>query len=136
VQLLFAILAEEIGAAKLKPELADFAARLEKASGDLQTSTMWFVQNGLTNPNNAGAGAVSYMHLMGITALGLMWLRMASAAQALLAAGEGDKPFLEAKLVTARFFAEQLLPQVGALSGPVTRGAALLYAISEEHLAA
>ena len=37
---------------------------------------MWFMQNAMANPNNAGAGAYHYMHLMGIVSLGLMWLRM------------------------------------------------------------
>ena len=132
IQLLFGILAEEIGAAKLKPELADFAGRLEKATGDLQTATMWFMQNGLTNPNNAGAGAVSYMHLMGIVTLGLMWLRMASAAQAMLAAGEGDKKFLDAKLITARFFAERIMPDTGALRRKIEGGADSIMALPVE----
>jgi alkylation response protein AidB-like acyl-CoA dehydrogenase len=132
IQLYFGILAEEIGAAKLKPELADFAGRLEKATGDLQTSTMWFMQNGLTNPNNAGAGAVSYMHLMGIVAVGLMWLRMASAAQAMLAAGEGEKAFLEAKLVTARFFAERIMPDTGSLRRKIEGGAESIMAMPVE----
>jgi len=88
IQLFFATVAEEIATAKETPDLADLAARLEKANGDLQAATMWLMQNGLANPNNAGAGAVSYMHLMGIVALGLMWLRMVSAATKLKAAGE------------------------------------------------
>jgi alkylation response protein AidB-like acyl-CoA dehydrogenase len=132
IQLLFGILAEEIGAAKLKPELADFAGRLEKATGDLQTATMWFMQNDLTNPNNAGAGSVAYMHLMGIVALGLMWLRMASAAHAMLAAGEGDKAFLEAKLVTARFFAERIMPDTGSLRRKIEGGAESIMALPVE----
>ena len=115
IQLLFATLATEIAAAKAVPELADFATRLEKATGDLQASTMWLMQNGLTNPDNAGAASVPYMHLMGIVAVGLMWLRMASAAQALLAAGEGDAAFLTAKLTTARFYAERIMPDTGSL---------------------
>jgi alkylation response protein AidB-like acyl-CoA dehydrogenase len=132
VQLFFGIVAEEIAAAKAKSELADFAGRLEKALGDLQTATMWFMQNGLTNPNNAGAGAVPYMHLMGIVTLGLMWLRMASAAQAMLAAGEGDKSFLETKLVTARFFAERIMPDTGALRRKIEGGAESIMALTPE----
>jgi alkylation response protein AidB-like acyl-CoA dehydrogenase len=132
IQLFFGILAEEIGAAKLKPELADFAERLEKATGDLQTATMWFMQNGLTNPNNAGAGSVAYMHLMGIVTLGLMWLRMASAAHTLLAAGEGDKAYLEAKLVTARFFAERIMPDTGSLRRKIEGGAESIMALPVE----
>ncbi|UVO53437.1 acyl-CoA dehydrogenase C-terminal domain-containing protein [Sphingomonas sp. SUN039] len=123
VQLFFATLAQEIAVAKEVPELADFAGRLEKATGDLQASTMWLMQNGLANPDNAGAASVPYMHLMGIVAVGLMWLRMASAAQRLLAAGEGDSAFLNAKLLTARFYAERIMPDTGALRRKLEAGA-------------
>jgi alkylation response protein AidB-like acyl-CoA dehydrogenase len=127
IQLLFATLATEIAAAKTVPELADFATRLEKATGDLQASTMWLMANGLTNPDNAGAASVPYMHLMGIVAVGLMWLRMASAAQALLAAGPenggGDATFLTAKLTTARFYAERIMPDTGSLRRKLEAGA-------------
>jgi alkylation response protein AidB-like acyl-CoA dehydrogenase len=132
IQLFFGILAEEIGAAKLKPELVDFADRLESATGDLQTATMWFMKNGMTNPNNAGAGSVAYMHLMGIVSLALMWLRMASTANAMLAAGEGDKAYLEAKLVTARFFAERILPDTGSLRRKIEGGADSIMALPIE----
>jgi hypothetical protein len=57
----------------------------EKAPGDLQEATMWLMQNGLANPNNAGAAAYPYMTLMGVVCLGLMWLRMAKASTAALA---------------------------------------------------
>ena len=91
VQLFFKIVAEEAAAAKANPALADFAARLEKTLGELQAATMWLMQNGLTNPDNAGAGSTPYMHMTGIVALGLMWLRSAVAAQAALDAGADDK---------------------------------------------
>ena len=102
---------------------ADFAGRLEKALGELQAATMWFMANGMQNPNNVGAGAYRYMHLMGLVAVGLMWLRMAAAAARLMAAGEGDAEFLDAKLVTARFYAERLLPDAGALRRKIEGGA-------------
>ena len=140
VQLLFATIAEEIAAAKLKPDLMDFALRLEAATADLQAATMWFMQNGLTNPNNAGAGAVPYMHLMGIVTLGLMWLRMATAAQEMLASGENsnefDRPFLETKLVTARFFSERIMPDTAALRRKIESGAEAIMALPVEMFAA
>ena len=140
VQLLFATIAEEIAAAKLKPDLMDFADRLEAATADLQAATMWFIQNGLTNPNNAGAGAVPYMHLMGIVTLGLMWLRMATAAQEMLASGENsnefDRPFLETKLVTARFFSERIMPDTTALRRKIESGAEAIMALPVEMFAA
>ncbi len=136
VQMLFKIVGEEIAAAKANPDLADFATRLERATNDLQAATLWFVQNGMANPNNVGAGAHSYMHLMGIVALGLMWLRMATAAAAELAAGRGDTAFLEAKLVTARYFAERILPDAGALRRKIEGGAEAVMALAPEMFAA
>ncbi len=132
IQLFFAIVAEEVAAAKLNPALADFAGRLEKANAELQAATMWLMANGMANPNNAGAGAVPYMHLMGIVALGLMWLRMVTAAHAQIDAGQGDKAFLEAKLTTARFFAERIMPDAGSLRRKIEGGAESLMALPVE----
>jgi alkylation response protein AidB-like acyl-CoA dehydrogenase len=132
IQLFFGVVAEEIATAKTIPELADFAGRLEKAMGDLQASTMWLMQNGLTDPDNAGAASVPYMHLMGIVAVGMMWLRMATAAQRMLSAGEGDTAFLNAKLITARFYAERIMPDTGALRRKLEAGAESLMAMPEE----
>jgi len=136
VQTLFKVVGEEVAAAKADPATADFAARLEKANGELQAATMWFLQNGMTNPNNVGAGAHSYMHLMGIVAVGLMWLRMAAAASRLKTAGEGDVAFLDAKLTTARYYAERIMPDAGALRRKIESGAEALMALPPEMFAA
>jgi alkylation response protein AidB-like acyl-CoA dehydrogenase len=135
VQTLFKMVGEEVAAAKDDPATADLAVRLEKANGELQAATMWFLQNGMTNPNNVGAGAHSYMHLMGIVAVGLMWLRMAAAATKLKAAGEGDAAFLDAKLNTARYFAERIMPDAGALRRKIEGGAEALMALPPEMFA-
>jgi alkylation response protein AidB-like acyl-CoA dehydrogenase len=132
VQALFKIVAEEAAAAKVDPALVDYATRLEKALGDLQTSTMWLMQNGLANPDNAGAGSTVYMHQMGIVILGLMWLRMARAAQNALAAGTDDKAFMEAKLMTARFFSERIMPDTGALRRKLEAGSEVIMAMPVE----
>ncbi|MEO5866671.1 MAG: acyl-CoA dehydrogenase C-terminal domain-containing protein, partial [Sphingomonas sp.] len=115
---------------------ADVAGRLEKANGELQAATMWFMANGMQNPDNVGAGAYPYMHLMGIVATGLMWLRMAAAAARLKLAGEGDAAFLDAKLVTARYFAERVMPEAGALRRQIEGGAEALMALTPEMFAA
>ncbi|WP_380877641.1 acyl-CoA dehydrogenase [Sphingomonas sp. DBB INV C78] len=129
---LFALIGEEIGAAKANPETADFAARLEKALGELQAASMWLMQNGMANPENAGAAAYSYMTLMGIVSLGWMWLKMAQASSAALAAGTDDRAFHEAKQVTARFFAERILPDAGALRRKIETGAESMMALPVE----
>ena len=93
---------------------------------------MWLMQNGMANPNNAGAASYSYMNLMGIVTLGLMWLRMAKASTAALAHGGDDKDFHEAKIVTARFYAERILPQAGAERRKLEAGSESLMALPVE----
>lgn len=71
------------------------------------------------------------MHIMGIVTLGLMWLRMAKVAQAKLAEGAGDKAFYEAKLVTARYYAERFMPDAGALRRKLEAGSEAMMALGE-----
>jgi hypothetical protein len=67
--------------------------------------------------------------------LGLMWLRMAKASgEALANGGAEDKAFHEAKLVTARFYAERILPQAGAERRKLEAGSATLMALPVEAL--
>jgi alkylation response protein AidB-like acyl-CoA dehydrogenase len=133
VQAFFKLLGEEIGEAKAaEGEGAKLASALERTVGDLQAATMWLMQNGPANPNNAGAAAYPYMTLMGIVCLGLMWLRMAKASAVALADGAEDRAFHEAKLVTARFFAERIAPETGALRRKIEAGADSLMALPAE----
>jgi hypothetical protein len=136
IQLFFKVVAQEVAEAKKHERLAALAEALEKANAQLQAATMWLMQNAMTNPNNAGAAAYSYMHIMGIVSVGLMWLRMASAAVRMLEAGEGEAKFLEAKLVTARFFAERIMPDAGALRRKIEGGAEAVMALEPEMFAA
>ena len=136
IQAFFALLDSEVAQAKASDATADFATRLERSVGDLKAATMWFVSNGMTNPNNVGAGAVAYMHLMGIVTLGLMWLRMATAAHGLIARDEGDVELAKVKLVTARFFAERILPETGGLRRKVEGGADAIMALEPEQFLA
>lgn len=132
VQVLFALIAKEVAEAKNDDKLKDFAEALEKANAELQKATMWFMQNAMANPNNAGAGAHHYMHIMGIVALGLMWLRMASAASKALAAGEDNAAFYEAKLVTARYYSERFFPDAGSLRRKIEGGSEAMMALPPE----
>ena len=132
VQAFFKLVSEEVAAAKGDEKLKGFAEALEKALGHLQGATMWLATNGFQNPNHVGAGAYPYMQLTGTVALGLMWLRMARAAAEALAAGGGNAKFLEAKLVTARFYAERFLPDAGALRRKVESGSDAVMALDPE----
>jgi hypothetical protein len=90
------------------------------------------MQNAMTNPNNAGAAAYSYMNLMGIVCIGLMWLRMSKASAAVLANGAQDADFHRAKLITGRFYAERLMPEAGALRRQIEAGSESLMALPVE----
>ncbi len=136
VQAFFALVDQECGDAKGIAAIADFATRLEKANGELKAATMWFMQNGMANPNNVGAGAHHYMTIMGLVSVGLMWLRMAVAAQRALDAGQGDARFMEAKLVTARHFGERHLAEAGGLRRKIEAGSEAMMALDPDQFLA
>jgi alkylation response protein AidB-like acyl-CoA dehydrogenase len=132
IQAFFRLVGEEAAAAKGDEKAGAVAAALERANQDLQTATLWLMQNAMANPNNAGAAAYPYMTLMGIVSLGLMWLRMAKASAAALADGGEDAAFHEAKLITARFFAEKVMPETNALRRKIEAGSEALMALPAE----
>ena len=135
IQAFFKAVGEECAAAKADPALAPMAEKVEKALGEQQAATMWFMQNAMANPNNLGAGAHHYMTMMGVVTLGFMWLKMARVAQAKLAGGTDDKAFYEAKLVTARYYIERYLPDVGALRRKLEAGSEAMMALDEDAFA-
>jgi alkylation response protein AidB-like acyl-CoA dehydrogenase len=132
VRAFFDVLSEDIAAARAAGDPAGMAAALEPAVGELQRATMWLAQNGMADPDNAGAGAYPYMQLMGLVALGWMWLKMVQVSGPLAANGSAERDFHEAKLVTARFFAERELPLAPALCRRVEAGAESLMKLPEE----
>jgi alkylation response protein AidB-like acyl-CoA dehydrogenase len=132
VRAFFELVGREIADAKAAGDPAGVAAALEPALQDLQAATMWLAQNGVADPDNAGAGAYAYMDLMGLVALGWMWLKMAAAAQRALDGRAGDTAFHEAKLVTARFYAQRELPLSTALRKKIQAGAETLMKIPAE----
>jgi len=111
-------------------ELQPIVAPLKASLGHLQQATMWFMQNALAKPDNAGAGATDYMHLFGLVTLGYMWARQAKGASARLKAGaNGATERMNTKLVTARFFAERMLPETGTRLARITAGADTIMAL-------
>jgi alkylation response protein AidB-like acyl-CoA dehydrogenase len=112
-------LKEQSTDAAMKP----YVEPLGRALGHLQQATVWFMQNAVAKPDNAGAGATDYMHLFGLVALGYMWAQMAKAAQQKIANGGGADQRLNAKLVTGRFFMERMLPETAAQLARIQSGA-------------
>jgi acyl-CoA dehydrogenase len=100
--------------------------------GHLQQASMWFMQNAMAKPDNAGAGSYDYMHLFGLVALGYMWCRIAEAAAAKLPKANGAAPRYTAKLVTARFFMERMLPETATHLARIQSGAASTMEMPDE----
>jgi hypothetical protein len=126
------LVGREIAEARAAGDPGGVGAALELALADLQAATLWLAQNGMADPDNAGAGAYAYMDLMGLVSLGWMWLKMAAASSRALAQGTGEVAFHEAKLATARFYAQRELPLSGALRKKIEAGAETLMRIPEE----
>jgi acyl-CoA dehydrogenase len=104
------------------PAMKPLVEPVGTALGHLQQATMWFMQNAIAKPDNAGAGATDYMHLFGLVVLGYMWCQIAEAASRNLAADETGR--MNAKLVTARFFMERMLPETATHLVRIQTGAA------------
>jgi acyl-CoA dehydrogenase len=112
--------------------LKGFVAPLQQGLGHLQQATMWFMQNAMAKPDNAGAGATDYMHLFGLVAMGYMWAKMAKAAQARKAEGNGVADKMDAKLVTGRFFMERMMPETGTRLARISTGGDAVMAMPAE----
>jgi acyl-CoA dehydrogenase len=109
-----------------------YVTPLGQALGHLQQASMWFMQNAMAKPDNAGAGATDYMHLFGLVALSYMWCRIAEAALAKLPKANGAAPRYSAKLVTARFFMERMLPETGLRLARIQAGAGSTMELPDE----
>ncbi|MBO3758887.1 acyl-CoA dehydrogenase C-terminal domain-containing protein [Ciceribacter sp. L1K22] len=105
---------------------------LKKGLNDLQASTMWFMQNAMAKPDNAGAGSTDYMHLFGLVVLGYMWAKMAKSANEALAAGTGDADFYQNKLLTGRFYMERIMPETALRKTRIETGADTMMEMAAE----
>ncbi len=110
---------------------APFIDGLDKAKGALQEASMWLMQNGMQNPDNAGAASTDYLQIFGLTALAYIWAQMAVAAQKQVDAGSTD-PFYANKIATGRYFVERILPDARAHLKKLQSGAGVLMALPAE----
>ncbi|MEO9517988.1 MAG: acyl-CoA dehydrogenase C-terminal domain-containing protein [Paracoccaceae bacterium] len=107
----------------------DFIEPLKAASKDLQAAGMYFMQNGMKDPNNALSGSNDFMHMFGHVCLALMWAKMAHAAQSTLDAGTSDNEFFETKIATGRYYMARQLPATALHLTRIETGAETVMAL-------
>jgi alkylation response protein AidB-like acyl-CoA dehydrogenase len=113
-------------------EIGSLVQPLGKAFGALQLATGFIAQKSFTDPEEAGAASTDYLRMLGLVALGFMWVRMAKVAADRLPAAVGeDAAFYRAKRATAAFYIDRILPQAGALLYAIKSGKASMMALEE-----
>ena len=110
---------------KMKP----YIDGLRTATAQLREATMWLMQNGMSNFDNAGASSHDYLQLFGLTSFALMWAKMAKAA--LAKEGSSDR-FYADKLATARYYFDRVLPDATSHLAKVKTGATPVMALSAD----
>ena len=123
VQAFMALVQDNIAANADDETLGPMAKRLGNALQHLQQATMWLMQNGMTNPDNAGAAAVDYLRIMALVSMGHVWLMQARTAADKLAEGGANEEFMANKLITSRFYFERMLPDTIAHLAKLESGA-------------
>jgi butyryl-CoA dehydrogenase len=118
-------------AARVEDEvMGEFVQPLAKAFVRLQQATAQVARAGMANPDEAGAAASDDLRLFGLTALAYLWARMAEISLPKMGADDTDG-FYAAKVNTARFFMERILPQTSALFSQVMAGGKSMMAFDE-----
>jgi alkylation response protein AidB-like acyl-CoA dehydrogenase len=132
VMAFFDMVKAEVKAHDGDDRMKGFVEPLKAASKQLQQAGMFFMAQGMKNPNAALAGSYDFMHMMGHVCLGLMWTRMAKAAYIALDGGAGDRDFYEAKIATGRFYMARQLPACAMHLARIESGAEPVMALTAE----
>jgi hypothetical protein len=116
------------GECETAPDTLHFlSAPLREAMHEAREASLYLLSAGKDDAQALGAGSYAYLQLIGLLAVGWMWLRLARAAEA-----DGDDPLSAARLVTARHYAERALPEAMTLRRRIEAGAETLFALAPE----
>lgn len=132
VMAFFELVKAECKAHEGDDRMQGFVEPLKTASKQMQAAGMYFMQNGMKNPNAALSGSYDFMHLMGHVCFGLMWTRMARAAYAALDGGATDTDFLHTKIATGRYYMARQLPACAMHLARIESGADPVMALAAE----
>lgn len=115
------------------PALATYLPQVQELNGKWGEITMKIGEKAMENADEVGAASVDYTMFSGYMALAYMWLRMAKVAQEKIDSGAEGKAFYEAKLVTARFYFERILPRASMHAQTAVAGAENLMELAEDN---
>jgi 3-(methylthio)propanoyl-CoA dehydrogenase len=112
-------------------DLAVIRASVLASADALEDATRWVARSVKADLVMALAGSVPFLRLAGTALGGWLLARGALVAQTRMAGRDGDPAFLEAKLITARFYAEVVLPPALAQLGPLKAAGRTVFALTE-----
>ncbi len=133
IQAFFKEVGSFISANKEDEAMQPYTKPLSQGLTDLQSASMWLMQNAMQKPDNAGAASTDYMHLFGLVAMGYMWGLMVKAAQESNNNGEtADQEFMNHKLITGKYFMERILPETAAHLARISSGCDTMMALEAD----
>lgn len=121
-----------VGQLEANERFSKEGALLREALVSGKEARQWLLANSATDRHAAGSVSVQFMMMFGYICGGWLMGQSALKAQALLDAGSGDPEFLKAKLITARFYCEHLLPRVKSNLAAIEAGSDSIMALAEE----
>ena len=113
-------------------DLTRLRTTLVRGVDDLHQATDWILDRAVASHSDAASGAMNYLRLWGTVTGGWLMAKSALAAASDLTSGAGNRDFLKAKLLTARFYGEHILPRAESLKAAATAGAGTLMAMDNE----
>lgn len=116
-------------------EMQQFSEPLKQYNQQFAEITDYIAQRAQQNPDEIGAAAVDYLYIAGYITLAYYWARMASIAQQKLAMGHHDVTFYQAKISTAQFYFNKILPRIHSHVAILKNGSESLMQLDAEHFA-
>ncbi len=133
IQAFFKEVGSFISANKDDEAMQPYTKPLSQGLTDLQSASMWLMQNAMQKPDNAGAASTDYMHLFGLVAMGYMWGLMVKAALELISNGDSaNQEFMKRKLITGQYFMERVLPETAANLARISSGCDAMMALEAD----
>lgn len=113
-------------------QLRPLLRRTEQAVATWRDVTERIAVRHTDNPDLVGAVAVDYLMLAGYVSVAYLWAKAAMVAQARLASGAGDAQFYRAKIQTARFYFDKILPRIATCTATIDAGSDSLMAMPDD----